>query len=38
MTENKRLWGKTREKHKQEHSQTKRRIKEIYDFFGGKYD
>ena len=32
------LWGKTKGEHKQEYYQTKRRIKEIYDFFGWEYD
>lgn len=34
MTENKRLWSKTRKEHYQEYIETKRKIKEIYNFFG----
>ena len=38
MTENKKLWSRTRVEHNEEHFTTKKRIKEIYEFFGWEYD
>ena len=37
MTE-KRLWSKTKKEHDEENRKIKARIKEIWEFFGEKYD